>query len=67
MAFQGSGPGCMEFRADYEPILVRIARSHSRNRESNGARMCMAFVDLDKRSLAWIVGDGTRHDRRLRE
>ena len=34
-----------EFRADLEPILARIARSHSRNRGSNGARTRTAIVD----------------------
>ena len=28
------GPGYVEFRADFEPILARIARSHSCNRGS---------------------------------
>ena len=31
------GPGYGEFWADFEPILARIARSHSRNRGSSGA------------------------------
>lgn len=41
----GSGPGYGEFRADFEPILARIARSHSRNRGSNGGRTRTAIVD----------------------
>ena len=39
------GPGYGEFRADFEPILARIARSHSRNRGSNGAPTRTAIVD----------------------
>ncbi|KAN0141726.1 hypothetical protein V8E53_000188 [Lactarius tabidus] len=40
-----NGPRYGEFRADFEPILARIARSHSRNRGSNGGRMRTAIVD----------------------
>ncbi|KAN0141756.1 hypothetical protein V8E53_000218 [Lactarius tabidus] len=40
-----NGPGYGEFRADFEPILARIARSHSRNRGSNGGRTRTAIVD----------------------
>ncbi|KAN0141439.1 hypothetical protein V8E53_000684 [Lactarius tabidus] len=40
-----NGPGYGEFRADFEPILARIARSHSRNRGSNGRRTRTAIVD----------------------
>ncbi|KAH9061888.1 hypothetical protein EDB87DRAFT_383981 [Lactarius vividus] len=40
-----NGPGFGEFRADYEPILARIARSQSRNRGSNGAPTRTAIVD----------------------
>ncbi|KAN0141687.1 hypothetical protein V8E53_000149 [Lactarius tabidus] len=40
-----NGPGCGEFRADLEPMLARIARSHSRNRGSNGGRTRTAIVD----------------------
>ena len=43
--FAGLGPGYGEFRADFEPILARIARSHSRNRGSNGAPTRTAIVD----------------------
>ncbi|KAN0141724.1 hypothetical protein V8E53_000186 [Lactarius tabidus] len=38
-------PGYGEFRADFEPILARIARSHPRNRGSNGGRTRTAIVD----------------------
>ncbi|KAF8259317.1 ribonuclease H-like domain-containing protein [Lactarius quietus] len=40
-----NGPGYGEFRADYEPILARIARSQSRKRGSNGAPTRTAIVD----------------------
>ncbi|KAN0141708.1 hypothetical protein V8E53_000170 [Lactarius tabidus] len=40
-----NGPGYGEFRADFEPILARIARSHPRNRGSNGGRTRTAIVD----------------------
>ena len=43
--FSGLGPRYGEFRADYEPILARIARSHSRDRGSNGAPTRTAIVD----------------------
>ena len=39
------GLGYGEFRADFEPILARIARSHSRNRGSNGSHTRTAIVD----------------------
>ncbi|KAF8265380.1 hypothetical protein EI94DRAFT_1702544 [Lactarius quietus] len=38
-------PGYREFRADHELIMARIARSHSRNRGSNSARMRTSIVD----------------------
>jgi RNA exonuclease 1 len=43
--FTGLGPGYGEFRADFEPILARIARSRSRNRASNGGHTRTAIVD----------------------
>ncbi|KAI9445645.1 hypothetical protein BJY52DRAFT_1206691 [Lactarius psammicola] len=42
---QDRGPGYWEFRTDYEPILVRIARSRSRKSGSNGAPTRTAIVD----------------------
>ncbi|KAI9432797.1 hypothetical protein H4582DRAFT_2083191 [Lactarius indigo] len=53
-----NGPGFGEFRADYEPILARIARSHSRNRGSNGARTRTAIVDHGNPG-AWHGGSAT--------
>ena len=39
------GPGYGEFRTDYEPILARIARSHSRHHGPNGGGARAAIVD----------------------
>ncbi|KAH9037515.1 hypothetical protein EDB85DRAFT_2072974 [Lactarius pseudohatsudake] len=53
-----NGPGFGEFRADYEPILARIARSCSRSRGSNGARTRTAIVDHGNPG-AWHGGSAT--------
>jgi len=43
-----NGSGYGEFRTDYEPILARIARSHSRSHGPNGEGVRTAIVDHGK-------------------
>lgn len=43
--FAGLGVKNGEFLADYDQVMGRIVDSHSHDRESNGARTCMAIVD----------------------